>query len=78
MNAGIERRNEVSHPVTMSYVSRKMLEARAALVEMVTPEMLIEVFSALYRRAMEGDTQAAKLFLQYTLGVPRRGVGYLP
>jgi hypothetical protein len=75
MNTGSER-NEVCQPVTMSSVARGTIRARAVFVEMVTGAMLEDLVRVLYRRAMGGDTAAAKLLLQYGIGVPRRGVGY--
>jgi hypothetical protein len=53
---------------------RQVAELRQTLLDVATPDKLRKLVDALIERAIHGDTAAAKLVLQYTLGKPAAAV----
>jgi hypothetical protein len=47
---------------------RRMAELRLKVLEVITPEKLVELLQSLFARAKAGDAACAKLLLQYALG----------
>ena len=44
------------------------------LKEALTPEKVIKVIEATYKKAIEGDTRAATLIMNYYLGKPKENI----
>jgi hypothetical protein len=54
--------------------ARRMYELRKALLDATDPETVARVGRKLAEQALEGDVQAAKVYLEFTIGKPPRAV----
>ena len=57
-----------------SLKDKRLNPFRNVLKEAATPEQVKEVIVAMYKKAKEGDTKAANLFLNYYLGKPKESI----
>lgn len=55
-------------------VTRRHHELKRAMMEAVTPEMLLGVMRSMVKAALQGDVQAARLVCEYTVGKPKERV----
>lgn len=69
-----KRKNNGGNSTKALGIDKRKSPYRALVTQATTEEDFIAVFQKLQQNALKGDTQATKLYLEYTIGKPTLAV----
>ena len=69
-----KRKNNGGNSTKTTGIDKRKSPYRALVTQATTEEDFIAVFQKLQQNALKGDTQATKLYLEYTIGKPTLAV----